>query len=120
MVADVVLAFASTLPVAALALVQNGVGVGLSWRAWQSLVASVIPRHLRQRYFGLTFTLLNLGIGIGGSFLPALLLLLGPLRHVARRPARHTDEHGARIGHLAVLQHAGVRRPASGVAVSRC
>src|SRR5947209_2937213 len=65
-VADLVLAFASVLPVAALALVLNGLGFGLSWPAWQSLVASVIPQHLRQRYFGLNFTLLNLGIGVGG------------------------------------------------------
>ena len=80
----------------------------MSWPAWQSVVASVIPQQLRQRYFGVNFTLLNLGIGIGGvvggffvdvgrrpapsrrstsptrsSYLPALLLLLGPLRHVA-------------------------------------
>ncbi|MDX6325866.1 MAG: hypothetical protein QOK15_2220, partial [Nocardioidaceae bacterium] len=52
-VADVVLAFASVLPVAALALVLNGLGFGMSWPAWQSLVASVIPPQLRQRYFGL-------------------------------------------------------------------
>lgn len=131
-VADVVLAFAGTVPIAALALVLNGVGFGLSWPAWQSLVAAVIPRHLRQRYFGLNFTLLNLGIGIGGvvggllvdvnhtwtfqalylvdaaSFVPALVLLLGPLRHVAGRPAPHEDEHGARIGYLAVLRRPGV------------
>jgi len=130
--ADIVLAFASSVPVAALALVLNGVGFGLSWPAWQSLVAAVIPRHLRQRYFGLNFTLLNLGIGIGGvvggllvdvdhtwtfqslyladaaSFLPALLLLLGPLRHVAGRPEPHADEHSARVGYVAVLRRPGV------------
>ena len=131
-VADLVLAFASTVPVAALALVLNGLGFGLSWPAWQSLVASVIPRHLRQRYFGLNFTLLNLGIGIGGiaggllvdvdrtwtfqslylvdaaSFVPALLLLLGPLRHVAGRPEPHHEEHATRVGYLAVLRRPGV------------
>ena len=81
----------------------------MSWPASQSLVASVDPAELRQRYFGVNFTLLNLGIGIGGvvgglfvdvgrpltfqaiyladarRYLPALLLLLGPLRHVAGR-----------------------------------
>ena len=81
----------------------------MSWPALQSLIASVIPSELRQRYFGVNFTLLNLGIGIGGvigglvrrrrptcatfqaiyladaasATCPALLLLLGPLRHVA-------------------------------------
>lgn len=131
-VADLVLAFASVLPVAAVGLVLNGLGFGLSWPAWQSLVASVIPPHLRQRYFGLNFTLLNLGIGTGGvvggifvdvdrtwtfqglylldaaSFLPALALLLGPLRHVAGRPAPHAEEHEARVGYLAVLRSPGV------------
>ena len=130
--ADVVLAFASVVPVAAVALVLNGVAFGMSWPAWQSLVASVIPQHLRQRYFGLNFTLLNLGIGIGGvvgglfvdteltwtfqalylvdavSFLPALYLLLGPLRHVAGRPETHADEATARIGYLAVVRRPGV------------
>ncbi|MDX6323844.1 MAG: hypothetical protein QOK15_198, partial [Nocardioidaceae bacterium] len=81
---------------------------------------------------GLNFTLLNLGIGIGGvlggllvdvdktwtfqalylvdavSFVPALLLLLGPLRHVAGRPEPHAEEAGARIGYVAVLRRPGV------------
>ena len=30
------------------------------------MIATVVPRELRQRYFGVNFTLLNLGIGIGG------------------------------------------------------
>ena len=129
---DVVLAFASVIPLAAVALALNGVAFGMSWPAWQSLVASVIPSRLRQRYFGLNFTLLNLGIGIGGvvgglfvdtdltwtfqtlylvdavSFLPALFLLLGPLRHVAGRPETHEEETGARIGYLAVVRRPGV------------
>ena len=65
-VGDVVLAFATTRPVAALALAINGVAFGMSWPASQSLIATVIPQQLRQRYFGVNFTLLNLGIGIGG------------------------------------------------------
>lgn len=129
---DIVLAFASVVPLAAVALVLNGVAFGMSWPAWQSLVASVIPQHLRQRYFGLNFTLLNLGIGIGGvagglfvdtgltwtfqalyladavSFLPALFLLLVPLRHVAGRPATHEEEASERVGYLAVARRPGV------------
>ena len=105
----------------------------MSWPAWQSLVASVIPPHLRQRYFGVNFTLLNLGIGIGGvvgglfvdvadvatfqaiyladaaSYLPALLLLLGPLRHVAGRVVVAITPETAPMSYVAVL-----RSPADG------
>lgn len=132
-VGDVGLAFSSTLWQAGLGLTLNGVAFGVSWPAWQSLVASVVPTELRQRYFGVNFALLNLGIGIGGiagglfvdverlrtfqtiyladavSFVPALVLLLWPLRHVAGRPEPHEDEADAKIGYLAVL-----RRPAVG------
>jgi MFS family permease len=108
---EVALAFATTRTAAALALSINGIGFGMMWPGSQSLIASVIPQGLRQRYFGVNFTLINLGIGIGGvlgglfvdvsdartfqaiylgdaaSYLPALVLLLGPLRHVAGRIA---------------------------------
>lgn len=130
-VGNALLAFATTELVAGLALVLTGVAFGMSWPAWQSLVASVIPTHLRQRYFGVNFTLLNLGIGIGGivgglfvdvadvatfqaiylvdaaSYVPALLLLLGPLRHVA---GRVTHDEGAGTAHLSYL--AVLRSPA--------
>jgi MFS family permease len=79
------------------------------------------------RYFGVNFTLLNLGIGIGGiiggllvdvhrlwtfqavyvadavSYLPGLLVLLYPLRHVAGRPAPHHDDEAV-VGYLDVLR----------------
>jgi MFS family permease len=125
---NLVLAAASTHLIAVVALVLNGLGFGLSWPAYQSLVASVIPSGIRMRYFGINFTLLNLGIGIGGivggflvdvdrlwtfqavyladavSYLPGLAVLLWPLRHVAGRPeARHEE---AVTGYLDV-----VRRP---------
>jgi MFS family permease len=127
-VGDTVLAFATTRPLAAVALAINGVAFGMMWPAAQSLVATVIPPHLRQRYFGVNFTLINLGIGVGGiiggffvdvaeprtfqaiyladgaSYLPALLLLLGPLRHVARPvPVGSTDD-AAPASYLAVLR----------------
>src|SRR4051812_297253 len=128
---DLLLAFADTLPRAGLALTLSGVAFGLSWPASQSLTAAVVPAGLRQRYFGVNFTLLNLGIGIGGilggivvdverpvtfqsiylfdavTYLPPLFLLLVPLRHVAGRPVHDHDEAGAAVGYLAVL-----RRPA--------
>lgn len=126
------LAFADTRVLAGGALILNGIAFGLSWPASQALIATVIPAGLRQRYFGVNFTLLNLGIGIGGvaggflvdvdqvrtfqgiyladaaSYLPALFLLTVPLRHVAGRPVH--EESGTpleQVGYLAVL-----RRPA--------
>src|SRR4051812_39392630 len=127
-VGNVMLAFATTRTVAAVALSINGIAFGLSWPAWQSVVASVIPPELRQRYFGVNFTLLNLGIGIGGlvgglfvavsdartfqaiylvdalSYLPALLLLLGPLRPVAGRVEVTATNDATPVGYLAVLR----------------
>jgi len=127
-VGNVLLAFATTRLVAAVALSLTGIAFGMSWPAWQSVVASVIPTQLRQRYFGVNFTLLNLGIGIGGvaggffvdvdntrtfqtiyladavSYLPALLLLLGPLRHVAGRVVVEAADDAAPMGYLAVLR----------------
>lgn len=129
---NVLLAFSSTPAMAAASLLLVGAAFGVSWPGFQALIAAVIPSELRQRYFGVNFTLLNLGIGIGGlaagvfvrvdhlptfqaiyladavSFLPALVLLLGPLRHVAGR-VEHHDEVGPKAGYLDVI-----RRPAVG------
>ncbi|KQP62332.1 MFS transporter [Nocardioides sp. Leaf285] len=128
---NALLAFASTMLLAGVALTLNGVAFGVSWPASQSFIAAVVPAALRQRYFGVNFTLLNLGIGIGGilggvlvdvgqvstfqaiylgdaaSYLPAIVLLLGPLRHVAGRPDHDTATTGPSVGYLVVL-----RRPA--------
>jgi len=100
---------------AMVAVALQGAAFGVEWPAVQSMIASVVPSGLRQRYFGLNFTLLNLGIGLGGiigglfvdihhprtfqviyvadalSFLPAIYLLGGPLRHVAGRPVHEED-----------------------------
>ena len=133
---DVVLAFASTLPLAVLAVSLQGVAWGIEWPASQSLIAVAVPSGLRPRYFGVSFTLLNLGIGIGGiigglfvdvgnpvtfqaiyladavSFLPILYLLLFPLRHLAGRPV-HDDEPPETESYLQVL-----RRPAVAMVVA--
>jgi MFS family permease len=130
-VANVVLAFASAEWMAALGLVLSGLAFGVTWPGFQAFIASVIPAELRQRYFGVNFTLLNLGIGIGGiiggafvdvermatfqaiyladavSYLPALFLMLWPLRHVAGRPVHDHDDPPARVSYLEVA-----RRPA--------
>ncbi|RYP83546.1 MFS transporter [Nocardioides guangzhouensis] len=126
-----VMAFAATLPLAVLGMTLTGASFGLGWPSWQSLVASVVPSAIRQRYFGLNFTLLNLGIGIGGvvggivvdvertwtfqlmylgdalSYALPLVVLLVPLRHVGG-PVPSTHEEGTpSVGYLGVL-----RRPA--------
>lgn len=131
-VADVGLTFASSLSIAAVAIVLQGVAFGVEWPAVQSLIATVVPSQLRQRYFGVNFTLLNLGIGLGGllggavvdvhrpvtfqaiyvadavSFLPAIYLLAVPLRHVAGRPV-HDDEPPPAETYRQVMRRPGVR-----------
>lgn len=129
---SVLLAFASTVAVAAVAMVLTGLAFGVIWPASQSLIAAVVPVHLRQRYFGVNFTLLNLGIGLGGlvsgllvdvdrlvtfqaiyladavSFLPSVVVLAWPLRHIAGRP-QHDDEDGQRPSYASLLRNRTVR-----------
>jgi MFS family permease len=133
-VGQVVMAFASTLPLAVLGVAIVGGGFGLGWPASQAMISSVVPSEIRSRYFGMNFSLLNLGIGIGGvvggmvvdverpftfqamylanamSYFPALVLMLVPLRHVGG-PVRasHEEADGRRVSYLAVL-----RAPAMG------
>ncbi|MCW2783160.1 MAG: major facilitator superfamily 1 [Marmoricola sp.] len=128
---ELVMAFASTRPLAAVGLMLNGIAFGMSWPAANTLVSSVVSSDIRQRYFGVNFTLLNLGIGIGGviggffvdvdrlitfqtiylvdaaSYLPALFLLLVPLRHLTGRAQHDPDTADEKVSYLAVL-----RRPA--------
>jgi MFS family permease len=128
---DLVLANATTPWAAGFALTLSGIAFGMSWPASQSMVAAVVPTELRQRYFGVNFTLLNLGIGIGGiagglfvdvertitfqsvyvadaiSYVPALFLLAVPLRHVAGRPVVDESVPDRSVGYLEVM-----RRPA--------
>lgn len=130
-VSNALLAFSSTELMAASALLLSGIGFGVTWPGFQTLIANVVPVELRQRYFGVNFTLLNLGIGIGGivggflvdveelatfqsiyladavSYLPALFLMAVPLRHVAGRPEHHGEVAGEKVSYLAVA-----RRPA--------
>ncbi len=129
---ETTMAFATSIPAALVGLWLVGSSFGISWPAAQSMIAVVVPSEIRQRYFGMNFALLNLGIGVGGvigglyadvhhpvtfqvmylveacSYLPALVLLLGPLRH-AGGAVDHEENHGeeARAGYLSVM-----RRPA--------
>ena len=112
---NVMLAFATTPAVAAVALVLIGVNFGVAWPAFNALIAAVVEGDMRQKYFGVNFALVNLGIGVGGvvgglyvdvgdpqtftniflvdaatAAIPAALLL-GPLRHVHGRAERPED-----------------------------
>jgi MFS family permease len=105
------LAVASSAPRAAAAMVFVGLGAAGFWPAAQALVAELVEPEARSRYFGLSFQLLNLGIGAGGvtgaliirtghpgtyqllfladavTFLAFLVVLL-PLRNVGRAHRR--------------------------------
>jgi MFS family permease len=65
-VGQTVVAFADDLPTTTLGIVLIGTGFGMGWPTSQALVAAVVPSRIRARYFGMNFTLLNLGVGIGG------------------------------------------------------
>ncbi len=115
---NLVLAFATSPSVAAAALVLIGINFGVSWPAFNALIASVVSGDLRQTYFGVNFALVNLGIGVGGtlgglyvdvtdpgtftaifvadaaSALVPAALLLGPLRHLRGAADRPADATG--------------------------
>lgn len=133
MVGNTVLAFATDPVVAAVGLALIGVNFGVSWPAFNALIAAVVTGDLRQRYFGVNFALVNLGIGVGGvvggfyvdvsrpgtftaifladaaCMLVPIALLLGPLRHLHARADRPED--GVAAGpatYLAILRQPSV------------
>jgi MFS family permease len=133
MVGNVVLAYATHPAVAALAFVLIGINFGVVWPAFNALIASVVTGDLRQRYFGVNFALVNLGIGLGGvvggffvdvdrpatftaifladaaSMLVPIGLLLGPLRHVHGRAEQPEDgTHDGPATYLAILRQPSV------------
>jgi len=123
-VGSALLGFVRTPAQAAVAMGLIGVGHAAFWPASQSLVAVVVPSAIRQRYYGVNFTLLNLGIGVGGltsgllvsashpwtftaiylvdaaTFLLPIAVLAGPLRHVgnATNHEPHPDAHPTSYG----------------------
>lgn len=129
MAGNTLLAFATTPAVAAVAFFLIGINFGISWPAFNALIASVVTGETRQTYFGVNFALVNLGIGLGGvvgglfvdvdrpatftaiflvdaaTMLVPLALLLGPLRHLhgrAEQPADGAD--GVPATYLAILR----------------
>lgn len=101
-----VLAFATVPWAAAVGLALFGAQFGVAWPANSALISTIVRGDLRQRYFGVNFALVNLGIGVGGAvgglvvdverpvtfvvaflvnaatFLAPVAVLLGPLRHL--------------------------------------
>jgi len=135
MLGNVVLAFSATPLTAALALGLLGAAGGVFWPGFNAMIGAVVPSAIRQRYFGVNFTLVNLGIGIGGllsgsivdvhrpgtfiaiylgnalSFLAPLGVLLGPLRHVSGKvdhPVNELDGSPVRTSYLDVLRDKAV------------
>lgn len=127
-----VLAFATVPAVAALGLALFGVQLGVGWPSVNALVATVVEGDLRQRYYGVNFALLNLGVGVGGvvgglfvdverpatfmmaflvnaaTFVIPVVVLMGPLRHLHGRADR--PGHGAVAeGYLTILRRPEVR-----------
>jgi len=132
MLGNVLLAFATTPQTAALALGLLGAAGGVFWPGFNAMIGAVVPSAIRQRYFGINFTLVNLGIGIGGllagsivdvhrpgtfvaiylgnaiSFLAPLAVLLGPLRLVSGKvdhPVSELDGSPVRTSYLDILRN---------------
>ncbi|MDZ5661046.1 MFS transporter [Nocardioides sp. S-58] len=132
MIGCTVLAFATTPWMAALAFVFLGLNFGVSWPAFNSLIAAVTTGETRQQYFGINFALVNLGIGLGGvvgglyadvgeprtftvifladaaSMLVPIALMLGPLRHVTGLHEAPDDADPAAGSYLAILRQPAV------------
>ena len=134
LVGCVVVAFATSVPSFVVGFALLGLNFGLSWPAFNALIAAVVSGPARQQYFGVNFALVNLGIGVGGiiggvfvdvrhpvsftliflvdaaSMLVPIGLLLGPLRHLTARVEAPVGADGAALpggSYLAIL-----RRPA--------
>ena len=111
-----VLAFATSPGAVLVAFFFMGVNFGVSWPAFNALIAAVTTGDTRQQYFGVNFALVNLGIGVGGiigglyadvsdpttftviflldgaSMLVPIALLLGPLRRIDAQPPQSDDD----------------------------
>jgi MFS family permease len=79
MISEAGLAFTREVWQAVVVLVLSGAAGAAIWPAVDALIGTVIPSGLRQRYFGINFTLLNLGIGIGGIISGLVVDCIGPV-----------------------------------------
>lgn len=127
-----VIAFATTPLAFAVGFAFLGFNFGVSWPAFNALVAAVTTGETRQQYFGINFALVNLGIGLGGviggfyadvtdpstfttifladaaCMLVPIALLLGPLRHVHGRAERPHDADDSAGSYLAIIRQPAV------------
>lgn len=111
------LALVNSTATAFLSLTVVAIGFAAIWSAQTTILAALVDEGERQRVFGLSFTLLNLGIGVGGiiggllvdparpgtfqtiylldglSYLAPALILLG-MPHVGRRVATAAEADG--------------------------
>ena len=132
LVGCVILAFATTPVVVAVAFAFLGFNFGVAWPAFNALIASVVSGPARLQYFGINFALVNLGIGVGGiigglyadvgdpttftvifladaaSMLVPIGLLLGPLRHVHGRAETPSEADPKAGSYLTILRDPAV------------
>jgi MFS family permease len=128
------LSWADTASMAFASRVLTGVGAAAFWPANDALIASVLPSEMRQRYYGVSFALLNAGIGVGGiigalyvdvahpetfaivyradalTFLVPLVLLAFPLRHVGGPVSSTATTAASEAGSYRVVLRDGVFR----------
>jgi MFS family permease len=128
LVGCVVVAFATTPLTVAVGFVFLGFNFGVSWPAFNALIAAIVSGPARQQYFGINFALVNLGIGFGGvigglfadvdrpvtftlifladaaSMLVPIGLLLGPLRHVHGRVEKPEGSTPGEGSYLTILR----------------
>ncbi|TDD09048.1 MFS transporter [Nonomuraea diastatica] len=127
------LAFATGPWTAAVALILIGLNFGAALPAFNTLIAAVVEGDVRQRFFGVHFALMNVGIGVGGvvgglfvdvdvpatfttvylaeaaAALVPMVVLLGPLRHVRGPAGRDLGARPAALGYRAILRQPPVR-----------
>lgn len=128
----VTMAFATSLPPAVAGAALMGLSASIGWSAGNTFISALVRGPLRQRYFGVNFALLNLGIGAGGLIAGAFvdvarpvtfevmflvdavlilipgIWLLGPLRHVHARSAKPPEDTAA-SSYATVLRLPGMR-----------
>ncbi|KRE36026.1 hypothetical protein ASG73_15310 [Janibacter sp. Soil728] len=128
----VAMGFATGLPLAITGAVFMGLSASIGWSAANTFISALVRGPLRQRYFGVNFALLNLGIGAGGLIAGAFvdvhapitfeliflvdavlvlipgIWLLGPLRHVHARATAPEDD-GPMPSYATVLRLPGMR-----------
>lgn len=126
------LAFVDSVPLFFVAMSLIGIA-GITWPAFNSLIAAIVEGPARQTYFGISFALVNLGIGLGGiisgafvdvhrpstfttiyvldalSMLIPIGLLLGPLRHVRTQVEAPPDDQNTGTSYWAIAKKPAVR-----------